>query len=251
MTPHIAIIVTDAHRRILWVNDDFTAITGYALNEVVGQKPSILQGPKSEKDAVKRIRRALENEMPFKEMITNYRKNGEEYLCKLVVHPIFDDRLNLTNFIAFEVDGNQVQQEENIPLLQLNEKYSTSSLKGIEEVKLYFRLKSLMELEKPHLNPNLTLKNIADKLSTNTKYLSQVVNHHLGANFQNFVNTYRVTEAKEKIASGEFDNLTLFGIALQCGFKNKSTFYKVFKEVTGLTPREYLKHNYAGVFMED
>lgn len=251
MVPHIAVIVTDAHRRILWVNDDFTLITGYTLNEVLGKKPSILQGPKSEKEAIKRIRRALENEMPFKEVITNYRKNGEEYPCKLVIHPIFDEQRALTNFIAFEVDGNQVENDYEVPLVQLNEKYSTSSLKGMEELKLYFRLKSLMETEKPHLDPNLTLKSIADRLSTNTKYLSQVVNHHLGANFQNFLNGYRVAEAKEKIASGEFNNLTLFGIALQCGFKNKSTFYKVFKEVTGQTPREYLKHNYHGVFMED
>lgn len=251
MTPHIAVIVTDAHRRILWVNEDFTLITGYALNEVIGKKPNILQGPNSEKDAVRRIRRALDQEMPFKDTITNYRKNGEEYPCKLVIHPIFDDNRDLTNYIAFEVDGKEVPHEEDISLLQLNEKYSTSSLKGIEEVKLYVRLKNLMETEKPHLSPELTLKSIADQLSTNTKYLSQVVNHHLGANFQNFVNTYRVAEAKEKIASGEFDNLTLFGIALQCGFKNKSTFYKVFKEVTGSTPREYLKHNYNGVFIED
>lgn len=251
MAPHIAVIVTDVNHRILWVNEDFTVITGYALHEVVGKKPSILQGPKSEKEVLKRIRRALENHMAFKDSITNYRKNGEEYPCNLIIHPIFDEEQKLTNYIAFEVDGNQVPNEAEIPLLQLSEKYSSSSLKGMEEMKLYVQLKTLMDTEKPHLNPNVTLKCIADRLSSNTKYLSQVVNHHVGSNFQNFVNTYRVAEAKEKIASGEFDNFTLFGIALQCGFKNKSTFYKVFKEVTGLTPREYLKRYGNGILLED
>ncbi|GEM_PF-544867 len=250
-TTHVAVIVTDAERRILWVNEDFTTITGYALTEVIGKTPRLLQGPKSEKEALRRIRKSLENQTAIKEQITNYRKNGEAYECKLVIHPIFDHAHQLTNYIAFEVDGSVVEEESQIPLLQLSEKYSSSSLKGMEEVKLYVRLKELMEREKPYLNPDLPLKSIADRLSTNTKYLSQVVNHHQGVHFQHFVNTYRVAAAKEKIASSDFNNLTLFGIALQCGFKNKSTFYKVFKEVTGNTPREYLKDTRNTVFRED
>jgi len=251
MVPHIAVIVTDADRRILWVNDDFTYITGYALTEVLGKKPSILQGPNSEKEVMRRIRKGLESQIPVKDVITNYRKNGEEYPCKLVIHPIFNENRALTNFIAFEVDGNVVEEEEDIPLLQISEKYSTSSLKGIEEMKLYYKLKVMMETEKPYLDPKLTLKEVADRLSTNTKYLSQVVNHHVGTNFQNFLNLYRVNEAKEKIINEELSNLTLFGIALQCGFKNKSTFYKVFKELTGITPREYIKFEKKQVLVED
>lgn len=249
MMPHIAIIVTDADRRILWVNEDFTIITGYSLPEVLGKKPSLLQGPKSEKEVVRRIRKSLESQVSFKDTITNYRKNGEEYPCKLLIHPIFNEEKTLTNFIAFEVDGKEVENDEDIPLMQLTEKYSTSSLKGIEEVKLYSQLKMLMETEKPYLNPNLTLKTVADQLSSNTKYLSQVVNHHAGTNFQNFLNMYRVAEAKEKITNETFNNLTLFGIALHCGFKNKSTFYKVFKEVTNITPREYIKQQKKKVLM--
>ena len=98
-----------------------------------------------------------------------------------------------------------------------------------------------MENEKLFLDPNLSLKEVADQLHTNTKYLSQVVNHHAGCNFQFFINTYRVKEVKSMITSDDYHNLTLFGIALQCGFKNKSTFYKVFKEISGQTPKEYIK----------
>ncbi len=241
MIPNIAVILTDAQRRILWVNEDFTEITGYTLTEVIGRKPSLLQGPESEQDAIKRIRRGLEHEVPLQEEVTNYRKNGESYLCKLVIHPVFNREQQLTNFIAFEVDGNVVKETENIPFLQLEEKYSSSSLKGVEEVKLFFRVKSLMEKEKLYLDPNLTLKDVADHLHTNTKYLSQVVNHHAGCNFQHFINTFRVNEVKSKLTGEEFQNLTLFGIALQCGFKNKSTFYKVFREITGRTPKEYIR----------
>lgn len=238
--PDIAVILTDANRKILWVNEDFTTITGYTLTEVIGKKPSLLQGPASEPAAIQRIRKRLKNYLPLKDQITNYRKNGEKYLCKLVIYPVFNDAQELTNFIAFEVDGDVVIDEEEIPLLQIKAKYSSSSLKGVEEVKLYFRLKKILEEEKLYLVPNLSLKIVADKLTTNTKYLSQVVNHHAGCNFQNFVNKYRVEEAKKKIVTEDYHQLTLYGIARQCGFKNKSTFYKVFKEMTGQTPKEYL-----------
>lgn len=242
MAPNIAVILTDASRRILWVNEDFTTITGYTLTEVIGRKPgSLLQGPGTEPEAVSRIRKGLENQAPLKDEITNYRKNGEAYCCKLVIHPVFGENQELSNFIAFEIDGDQTD-DSDIPLMQLNGKYSSSSLKGVEEIRLFFRLKTLLNKEKLFLDPNLSLKEVADRLHTNTKYLSQVVNHHSGMNFQQFINKYRVREAQEKIASDDFANLTLFGIALQCGFKNKSTFYKVFKEVTGLTPKEYLRN---------
>lgn len=242
MIPNIAVILTNVQRNILWVNDDFTQITGYTLPEVLGKNPGkILQGPDSEMKAIKEIRQGLATEQPFRGEITNYRKNGEAYLCRLVIHPIYDDNQNLTNYIAFEVDGNKVKEEIPIPLLNLEERYRSSSLKGVDEFQLYFRMKEVLEEEQLYLDPSTSLRSVADKLDTNTKYLSQVVNHNAKCNFQQFINQYRVAAVKEKIKDPNYNNLTLFGIARQCGFKNKSTFYKVFKEVTGVTPRKYLK----------
>ena len=242
MIPSIAVILTDAAKKILWVNDDFTEITGYSLPEVVGQNPGkVLQGPSTESEAIKKIRHGLKNNVPFWGEITNYRKNGEEYLRRLVIHPIFNDSQELVNYIAFVVDGNAVNEEISLPLLQLGEKYSSSSLKGTEEIKLFFRLKDKVYKERLFLDPNLTLKVVADRLNTNIKYLSQVVNHHMGINFQTFINQLRIDEVKRKMKEEKYRNLTLFGIALQCGFKNKSTFYKVFKDIVGRTPKEFLR----------
>ncbi len=239
MLPNIAVILTDANRKILWVNDDFTVITGYHLSEVLGKKPSILQGPDTEKSVVDRIRKALNNKVPVKDEITNYTKDGRIYPCRLVIYPVFNEVNELVNFIAFEVDASMVKEVDSIPLLNINEKYKSSSLKGIEEVKLFFKFRSLIQNQNLHLKPRVTLKEIADQLSTNTKYLSQVVNHQTNMNFQTFINTYRIKEAKKMIDQKQHEHLTFFGIALQCGFKNKSTFYKVFKELTNLTPKEY------------
>jgi PAS domain S-box-containing protein len=244
MIPNIAVILTDPQQRIIWINDDFTAITGYSLGEAIGRIPGkILQGPKTEPEVIERIRKAIQQRIPWRDQLTNYRKNGEPYPCKLVIHPVFDRNQELTNFIAFEVDGSLVSNDQDIPLMNLNEKYRSSSLRSIDEIKLYDQLKQLLETDKLYLNPELSLKTVADLLNTNTKYLSQVVNHQAGINFQQFINLYRVKEAKHKIVKDSFSNLTLYGIALQCGFKNKSTFYKVFKEVTGYTPKDFVRIN--------
>lgn len=239
---NIAVILTDAQRRILWVNSGFTILTGYNLQEVIGRKPGrLLQGADTDPADVAHIRQALEAEISFQHEILNYRKNGEAYRCRLVIHPIFDTQRQLCNFIAFEVDGDEVDLDElSLPLLELDHKYTSSSLKGVEEVELFLRLKRYMETQKPYLDPNMTLKGTADHLNTNTKYLSQVVNHLSYYNFQFFINTYRVAEAKQKLLNKDNKHLTLYGIGLQCGFKNKSTFYKVFKDLTGQTPRDYI-----------
>ena len=236
----VAVILTDAEKRILWVNKDFEAITGYDLTEVMGMSPgSILQGPKTEPDAVERIRQGLASEKPFKETITNYRKNGEEYLCKLVIHPIYDVRNRLVNFLAFEVDCNSTRNAHRISLLNINDRYRTSSLRGAEEVRLFERIKEVVAKEELYLDPDLTLRKLSIRLDTNTKYLSQVINHHGGSNFLTFINSYRIQEVRDRLLAGDFYQHTFFGIAQRCGFKNKSTFYKVFRDSTGMTPKAY------------
>jgi PAS domain S-box-containing protein len=249
MIPYIAVIVTDSERKIQWVNDDFTHLTGYSFQEVIGKKPGeVLQGTATEPEAVKRIRKGLEGHIPFKEEITNYRKNGEPYLCRLVIHPIYNEHNVLTNFIAFEVDVEKVGDKE-IPLLEFKNKYQSSSLKGEDGIELFNRLKSMMQEGRYYLDPKLSLKSLSDTLKTNTKYLSQVVNLHYGDNLQVFINRYRIEDAKGKLLRDELSNLTLYGIAMQCGFKNKSTFYKVFKQMTGKTPQEFIRDHKKKEFM--
>lgn len=243
MIPQVAVILTDAQKNILWVNQDFTNITGYGLQEVMGRKPSLLQGPLSESDTIIHLRKGLKEEVPVKAEITNYTKQGKKYVCRLVIYPIFDPKHELTNFIAFEVDGNQVEDDMGVPLMDLSERYHSSSLRGVEEMQLFYQLQRVLEEEKLYLDPNLSLRQLSDRLNTNTKYLSQVVNHLAKNNFQHYLNTFRVREVAVKIIDDSYNNLTLFGIALQCGFKNKSTFYKVFREIMGTTPKLYIKQH--------
>ena len=89
MTSQMAIL-TDASRKIVWVNKAFTEITGYSPEEVVGKNPGmLLQGEASDPLVVERMRVALDAAKPFTEEILNYRKNGESYWVEVQVEPIF------------------------------------------------------------------------------------------------------------------------------------------------------------------
>lgn len=239
----IAIILTDAQKKIIWINEGFTSMTGYSLPDVLGKSPaSLVQGPETEPEKIEHIREKLKDEKPVKEFITNYKKNREKYLCELVIHPIHDSNGQLVNFIAFEVDRTQLGDNTSpIPLLQLNAKYQTSSLDKVKELKLFDRLQNLMVEDQVFLRSDLSLKEVAALLDTNTKYLSQVINVQAQSNFHRFINQYRVDYVKDKMLDPALRHLTLHGIALQCGFSSKSTFFKVFKEFTGMTPRAFLK----------
>ena len=72
-----------------------------------------------------------------------------------------------------------------------------------------------------------------------------------GGNFFNFVNRYRVDEVKQKILNPKYDNYSVLGIALECGFNSKTAFNRIFKHMTGLTPTEYKKtHNFSTFSVE-
>ncbi|MGI4834695.1 MAG: helix-turn-helix domain-containing protein [Janthinobacterium lividum] len=100
------------------------------------------------------------------------------------------------------------------------------------------RLLALMEVEKPWLEPELTLAELAQHLRAHPALLSKVINQGCGQNFNDFVNGYRVAEARRKLADPRFAHYSLVGVALESGFNSKSTFNRVFKKLTGQAPGE-------------
>lgn len=238
----VTIILTDASKRILWVNQNFPNLTGYTFGEALGKTPRFLQGSKTEKNKLTQINKALTDQIPVKATITNYKKSGKPYLCELVIYPIFNTKSELCNFISFERDVTGVENIDDQVLPNFDKKYYSSSLRGNKELEIYFSLRETIEREELYLKPDITIGEISKILKTNTKYLSQVINNIAQRNFLQFINEYRIEHYKRILNPEKLSQLTLYGLALQCGFKNKSTFYKVFKEVTGITPREYLQH---------
>ena len=101
------------------------------------------------------------------------------------------------------------------------------------------KLLSHMKANKPFLNPDLTLTDLAKQVTISRNQLSQVINTGIGENFYNFINKFRVEEVKELIKNDARKQYTILSLANNAGFNSKSSFNNIFKKMTGLTPSEY------------
>lgn len=95
-----------------------------------------------------------------------------------------------------------------------------------------------MEMDKFYLLNDLNVRFLEEKLNLTAKQISEALNQGLGKNFYSFINEYRVKEFKSRVAANH--HLTFAGLAKDCGFNSKTTFQRVFKEITGMRPSEYL-----------
>ena len=100
-----------------------------------------------------------------------------------------------------------------------------------------------MEEEKPYLNENLKITDLANELKVSKNNLSQAINDGLGKNFYTFLNSYRINEFIHKIKKEEYSDHSILRIAMDCGFNSKSSFNFTFKKITGLSPREFKTRN--------
>jgi AraC-like DNA-binding protein len=102
------------------------------------------------------------------------------------------------------------------------------------------RLKQAMETEKLYLDPALNLTNLAGMVGLPPKTISAVLNQHLQKSFSEFINEYRVEEVKKRLREPAHQHLTISGIALDSGFNSQATFQRTFKQMTGVSPRQFL-----------
>ncbi|WP_299002414.1 PAS domain-containing hybrid sensor histidine kinase/response regulator [uncultured Shewanella sp.] len=98
-----AIIITDKHGRVTWVNQGFTILSGYSLNDMLNRKPGeILQGCDTDKREIEQLSQAIKQKKPIETEIINYHKNGAPYWIDIAITPIFNKKEQLINYIAVE-----------------------------------------------------------------------------------------------------------------------------------------------------
>lgn len=102
-------------------------------------------------------------------------------------------------------------------------------------------LRRSMEEDKIYLDPNCSLHMLANHTGIAQKTISSVLNQHLQKSFNEFINQYRVEAVKTKLQQPETVNLTIAGIATECGFNSQATFQRTFKDLTGMSPSEFRK----------
>ncbi len=100
-------------------------------------------------------------------------------------------------------------------------------------------LKAAMKASMFYRDPEISLSSLAEKLDIHPHELSRIINTALKKNFNDFINEYRVRDVILKFQDPAYDRVTLLGMAMDSGFNSKSTFNRIFKEMTGKTPVEY------------
>lgn len=129
---------------------------------------------------------------------------------------------------------------EDLPA-EAKTKYAKSSLKTDESDELWKRIIIIMEEEKAYRNSTFRLNDLAERTGISLHHISQMINQRQKMSFSDFVNHYRVEEAKALLTSSRAKEITIFAIALEVGFNSKTAFYNSFKKITGKTPSAFKK----------
>ena len=120
-------------------------------------------------------------------------------------------------------------------------KYADSPLNDSNSEKYLEQLLNYIELSKPYLDSKLKITDLSNTLLIPEKQLSQLINQRLNKNFFDFINGYRITEAKKALSKDSNPNngKNILEIAFMSGFNSKTAFNRAFKKNTGLTPSQY------------
>lgn len=161
-----------------------------------------------------------------------------DYFVDIII-VAFISALSFFGFVQPEVfEGRSVR--ELIPFI----KYKKTGLSTVLAIELKHKLENLMELEKPYLNPTLRMDDVAELMLISRNHTSQIINQYFNLSFFDFVNKYRINEAKQLLAE-EHENANISQIAYDAGFNNRASFYKAFKKFEGQTPTQYQNQSRA------
>ena len=124
-------------------------------------------------------------------------------------------------------------------LIQETKKYADSPLSEPEKDRLARKIDAYMESVRPYENPDLSLIRLAKGLGLSPKKLSQILTEVYKTNFYRFINRYRIRDSMALLGSRESRGRTILDILYSVGFNSKSTFNAAFKDIAGMSPREY------------
>ena len=119
----------------------------------------------------------------------------------------------------------------------------SSESQPVIDDELMQRLTQLMEQEKPYLSSELKVSDLADRLGTSSRNLSDCIRNSTDNTFANFINAHRIDYAKQLMSNRP--DMKISEVFLSSGFANETTFFRIFKAATGMTPNEWKANGQA------
>ena len=184
-------------------------------------------------------REIMESQQQNKEIQQQYKERLQKKEERLVaVYKQLNRYRELQNEPPIDNEENLWQTETS----EINVKYQTSSLNKEQKQVLADAISNVMETTRQFCEPDFSLEKLATLVNSNSKYVSQVINEMYQKNFSNYVNDYRIREARIRLMDIEhYGNYTIKAIAESLGYKSHATFINVFRKITGITPSIYQK----------
>ncbi|MBL7958994.1 PAS domain S-box protein [bacterium] len=133
-----SVLITDANLhppgpRIVFVNPGFSKMTGYTSEEVIGKSPRLMQGPKTDRKVLDRLKLCLENGEPFFGEAINYRKDGTEYYLEWHISPVRDTGGKITHFVSVQRDITERKRAEELHVQFQKQKARTAAIVETQE----------------------------------------------------------------------------------------------------------------------
>ncbi|HOP03010.1 MAG TPA: AraC family transcriptional regulator [Tenuifilaceae bacterium] len=145
----------------------------------------------------------------------------------------------MAGFIVFSFVTGVYGIKRNIAISNTIEEQATTYE---EKTSIDIDIESFMQTNKTFLQAELTLYQLADNLKIPAHVLSRTLNSKYKTSFFDFVNNLRINEFKEKVRNKEHLKYSILYLAYDCGFNSKSSFYRFFKRVEGVTPSQFIKN---------
>ena len=238
--------------RIVYVNDGFEKMTGYEREEVIGKTPRILQGPKTERETLDRLRESLIEGKAFFGQTINYRKDGSEFVNQWDIHPLVDHDGKITHWVSYQHDiteRKRVEQSLVDSKVDVDDFYETSKRTVLDvaaDGSIRFANKSLLELigyEKEELQKMKVWEIMPDKHGQILKdrfqdlwdedFSSQpdyrfILQHKSGLPVQVEVGVKPLELKEEKVMRMEISNISLRKKVLKTLYQRNQDFNRIF-----------------------
>jgi len=177
---------------------------------------------------------------------------------------LFEDKMNLKigQLVNFQLDPflNPLREYKRFQLIEqqvlssglvaVNKdtaynipKENSKPLNTAEIAKYKLILENFIKNSEPYLNPNLSLKELAENIALHPNKLSWLLNAEFNKNFNDYINQFRLSHFKTVALNPKFKHITILGLAYDSGFNSKSVFNTFFKKIEGITPSQWVKQN--------
>ncbi|WP_164466591.1 helix-turn-helix domain-containing protein [Chryseobacterium nakagawai] len=155
--------------------------------------------------------------------------------------------VSLLIYYKDKIKKQEILEHADSPPLPKAKPYEPKSATDIADIegmeKLFERIEKAMNQEMLFKDVKLNLSRLSVVLDVNSSYISKAIRYKGHSNFNIYLNTYRINYVKKLLEEIDFQKTTLMYVYTEAGFSNQSTFNRVFKQIEGITPSEYIQQN--------